>query len=33
MFWHIFRKFFQTLEENNVDNSIYLGIEKKAQSA
>ena len=29
IFWHFFRKFFQTLEENKNDNSIYLVIEKK----
>ena len=28
-FWHILRNFFQTLEEDKVDNSIYLVIEKK----
>ena len=33
MFWHFLRKIFQTLEENKVDNGIYLVIEKKAQSA
>ena len=27
--WHILRKTFQTLEEDKVDNSIYLVIEKK----
>ena len=32
-FWHILRKILQTLEEDKVDNSIYLVIEKKAQSA
>jgi hypothetical protein len=33
MFWHFLRKILQTLEEDKVDNSIYLVIEKKAQSA